>query len=285
MENKRLYEPKFYTDEYLKNKSGIYQIRNLVNNKIYIGSSKNLYKRKVNHFYELRLNKHCNAYLQNSYNFYSEENFIFEVIEFIEDENNTLKIEQYWLDRFFNKEFCYNINPNANRPHILKGKLNHNYGKPPWNKGLKLDEKMKLKFKKPKTLEHRKKLSEKAKLRLANPENHPLYNKHHTEESKQKMRGERPSIQGEKHPFFGKFGGKSSNHVKIICLELNKIYEAITEASRDLEASAQCISDCCRNKYNKTICKKIKNSPKLHFMYYSDYIKSTPQQIQDKLNS
>ena len=77
----RVYEPKVYEDKYLKNKSGIYQIRNLVNNKIYVGSSNNLYRRKTyEHFRELRLNKHHNKYLQNSYNCHGEENFVFEVI-------------------------------------------------------------------------------------------------------------------------------------------------------------------------------------------------------------
>lgn len=37
--------------------SGIYQIINLVNNKIYIGSSNKLSERKIRHFYKLRKNE------------------------------------------------------------------------------------------------------------------------------------------------------------------------------------------------------------------------------------
>ena len=58
-------------------KSGIYRIRNLTNNKFYIGSAVNLNKRKNQHFHYLRNNKHHNKPLQNSYNKYGESSFIF----------------------------------------------------------------------------------------------------------------------------------------------------------------------------------------------------------------
>ena len=104
------YEPKFYTDEELKNKSGIYQIRNLVNNKIYIGSAEEFYRRKnYEHFYSLRKNKHVNHKLQNAFNKYGEQNFIFEVIEFVENEDKLLEYEQYWMDKFNVVNKGYNI--------------------------------------------------------------------------------------------------------------------------------------------------------------------------------
>lgn len=256
----------------------------MVNNKIYIGSSNNLYRRKVhNHFYKLSLKKHDNVYLQNSYNYHGEQNFIFEVIEFVENEDELLEHEQYWLDKFYSKDFCYNINPNADKPLNLKGKLNHNYGKPSWNKGLSWSEEVKAKMRKPKTLEHRKKISESRKGKYCG-KNSYMYGKHHSEETKRKMKENHADISGENHPFYGKFGKYSSNHVKVVCLELGKIYEAIIDASRDLGAHPQSISDCCRNKYYKTVCKSITGNPKFHFMYYSDYIQLTPEQIQEKLN-
>ena len=39
-------------------------------------------------------NKHGNKHLQRSYNKYGEENFVFEVLEFVEDKNNLLEREQ-----------------------------------------------------------------------------------------------------------------------------------------------------------------------------------------------
>ena len=61
-------------------KSGIYQIRNTKDNKIYIGSAVNLNKRKNNHFSHLRRNLHSNKHLQNAFNKHGRNNFIFEVL-------------------------------------------------------------------------------------------------------------------------------------------------------------------------------------------------------------
>lgn len=63
-------------------KSGIYQIRNTVNNKCYIGKSINVIQRKRTHIYNLKLNKHGNRYLQFAFNKYGLDNFIFEVLEY-----------------------------------------------------------------------------------------------------------------------------------------------------------------------------------------------------------
>lgn len=60
----------------------IYQIKNLINNKIYIGSTiRPAYKRKYEHFSDLRKNKHCNTYLQRSFNKYGEQNFKFIILD------------------------------------------------------------------------------------------------------------------------------------------------------------------------------------------------------------
>ena len=63
-------------------KSGIYRIRNLVNNKTYIGSAIFLSNRKSRHFTSLRDNKHANTHLQNSYNIYGKDSFVFEVLHY-----------------------------------------------------------------------------------------------------------------------------------------------------------------------------------------------------------
>ena len=79
-------------------KPGIYKITNLINNKIYIGSATLFYKRKNNHYSDLRRGDHGNEHLQNAFNFYGEGNFIFEVLEIIEDKSKLIEREQYYLD-------------------------------------------------------------------------------------------------------------------------------------------------------------------------------------------
>lgn len=119
---KRIYEPKFYTDEKLRGKSGIYQIRNIINNKFYIGSTKNILRRKYEHIYDLRTMNHHNVRLQRAFNKYGKENFIFEIIEFIEDKDELLKVEQYWIDKFFGQSYFYNENPSVNLLPVLNKK-------------------------------------------------------------------------------------------------------------------------------------------------------------------
>lgn len=49
--------------------------------KSYIGHSTNLHKRSLQHFSELRDNKHCNHYLQAAYHKYGESNFHLSILE------------------------------------------------------------------------------------------------------------------------------------------------------------------------------------------------------------
>lgn len=112
----------------MKHISGIYKITNVINNKIYIGSSNNVYKRKNEHFSSLKANTHCNKHLQRAYNIYGKDNFKFEIIETCK-ENDLLIIEQKYLDKYFdNGVTCYNENPIADKPPSQQGKI-------PWNKG------------------------------------------------------------------------------------------------------------------------------------------------------
>jgi group I intron endonuclease len=89
---------------------GIYKIENLVDGKIYIGSSLNLENREYKHFWMLNRNNHDNQHLQNSYNKFGVKSFKFSIIEecceifLIEREN--YYINQY---RSFNQEFGYNM--------------------------------------------------------------------------------------------------------------------------------------------------------------------------------
>lgn len=78
--------------------AAIYLIRNLVNNKIYVGSSRTVAYRWSNHRYFLKKNGHCNEILQRAWNKYGEDSFEFRVLEKLKDESLLIEQEQYWLD-------------------------------------------------------------------------------------------------------------------------------------------------------------------------------------------
>lgn len=140
--------------------SGIYEIKNLINGKIYIGSSSNLKKRMYSHIYNLRNNRHRNSFLQNSWNKYGESNFHFSVVEFVGDISNLLTREQYWIDT----TMCYIRSNGFNIRKIAES-----------NYGIKLSEESKKRmsesrkgkgspwFGKRLSTEHRKKLSDSKK--------------------------------------------------------------------------------------------------------------------------
>jgi len=60
---------------------GIYIIINLVNDKVYVGSSQDVKQRIRLHRSQLKKNIHGNSHLQNSYNKYGKDSFKFEIIE------------------------------------------------------------------------------------------------------------------------------------------------------------------------------------------------------------
>lgn len=79
------------------NASGIYQIRNLVNDKRYIGSAVHLARRWRQHRCDLAKGRH-NPKLQNAWRKYGEASFAFEVIEIVEDCSRLIEREQFFID-------------------------------------------------------------------------------------------------------------------------------------------------------------------------------------------
>ena len=98
---------------------GIYKIKNIKNNKIYIGSSIDIQRRWKEHISDLQHNKHPNTHLQNSWNKYGKENFIFEILEKC-DSDCLLEKEQYYIDKYKVAESNngYNIAPRADKPFL-----------------------------------------------------------------------------------------------------------------------------------------------------------------------
>lgn len=86
---------------------GIYQIKNLINGKIFVGSSMNL-NGKANSFrFQLKMGSHMNSVLQQDYNIHGDDNFEFQIVDTLEpkddpeyDYKEDLKVfEEMWVDK------------------------------------------------------------------------------------------------------------------------------------------------------------------------------------------
>jgi len=97
------YRSKNYSDK--ESKNGIYIIKNKINGRIYIGRSTDIKGRWKEHKNALKQNKHSNKELQNDWNVYGKDNFIFKIIEECSYEDRTYR-ELYY---FFQYDNVYNI--------------------------------------------------------------------------------------------------------------------------------------------------------------------------------
>lgn len=219
--------------------SGIYKIINKINNKFYLGSSKNLHKRWLRHKNDLKNNKHHNQALQRAYNKYGLDNFEFIII--FKCDISILKIEeQKYLNQIqslVKKRLCYNIGKestggdnitnNPNKINIIKNIKN---GIQKLFNSLS-DEEKKIRYSKPgnrnpnwkggKTFcKCGNRISGKSitcsKCRNRNGDKNPFYNKKHSEETKQKISNKR----------FGKYDGQQNKPIIIDNIEYRSAGEA-----------------------------------------------------------
>lgn len=217
---------------------GIYRIRNIINNKCYYGSSKDINKRWERHKKELAQNKHCNIILQRAWNKYGEDNFIFEIVENCE-EDSLFIIEQKYLDQNpkynigLNASGGDNITKNPNKYAIIE---NIKIGSQKWRESLSIEER-KEKLSKPmeknpnwkggvsiaycKICNNR--ITQGAKYCKDHiiydrvKEKNPFFGKQHSEETKKKLSEKRK-------------GKKPANMTQVVIDDI--IYESLAEASR-----------------------------------------------------
>lgn len=118
-------------------KGGIYRIKNLVNERFYIGSTKCFKNRWSAHSYSLRNGKHHSQFLQADYNKLfkecgNDDFLIFEVIKVVEGERAELENEEqtYLNEAFANSGMrCYNMQKTATVNRGLFGPENGFYNK------------------------------------------------------------------------------------------------------------------------------------------------------------
>jgi len=98
--------------------TGIYQIRNQLSGKVYVGSSTDISRRWREHQSRLLEGTHHSKHLQSAWIKYGLENFMFEVLEKVEEATNLVTREQVWIDtmKSHHREFGYNSSPTAGSP-------------------------------------------------------------------------------------------------------------------------------------------------------------------------
>lgn len=111
---------------------GIYCIENVVDNKKYIGLSRDIRRRWNEHKSELRNNCHGNIYLQRAWNIYGEESFRFDIVELC-DPSIICDKERYYISEYhtLSHENGYNLTSGGEYAvtkckkviHLLSGKI------------------------------------------------------------------------------------------------------------------------------------------------------------------
>lgn len=102
------------------------------------------------------------------------------------------------------------------------------------------------------TEETKQKLSIAQKKRFENPENHPMYGKHLSDETKEKMRkahrGKQFSKEHKNKMSEAETGYKNHQSKSVFCIELNKVFLTILEVEKCTNISDSSISNCCHGK-------------------------------------
>ena len=154
----------------------IYKIRNVTNQKFYVGSTNNTRERFRNHRNRLRKNRHHAKHLQAAWNKYGEDCFKFEVVEIVESVDMLQAVEDRWLAEHVGKNYCYNKSRYSDTPMRGISKEDHpNFGRP-------------------KTDAERAAISQSLReFYAADPNNHPRVGTKHSEKTRAKIRA---AIQG-----------------------------------------------------------------------------------------
>lgn len=194
---------------------GIYKITNLVNSKIYIGQSINIFSRWGYHRRALNNNKHVNKHLQRAWNQYGEQNFVFSIVLECNYEDLN-KYESYYILKYRSYDPLFGYN-----------KTFGGEGEIPTEE---IRQKKSLKFR-----------------GKNNPmygrcgELNPVYGKPKSQETIQKLRDawddERKQeqsirVSGENNPMSGMVGCQNPASKKVVCIETGDVFETMKDAAK-----------------------------------------------------
>lgn len=237
---------------------GIYEIVNKANGKKYIGQSIDIYGRFKSHKNHLCKGTSNSTLLQRAWNKYGEDCFEFRVLEKC-DEDCLDERERCYIALFDTTNNGYNVESGGNSNKHLSQETRDKLSAAHIGKSL--------------TQETRNKMSTS---RIG--DKNPMYGKHHTEETKEKIRKNNMGKTGHEISEYQKQRCRESNIGRIVsqetrdklskskigntpynknltevyCVELNVIFENAADASKQLNISSYGILECCRG--NRHTC-------------------------------
>lgn len=238
----------------------VYKIHCTKNDKIYVGRTRHFYNRRNTHIRLLNKECHFNRYIQNDWNLYGNDSFIFEIVEILKIEDTDKFLDEreiYWIEKL-------NSTINKNGYNLTDGGINNHTYK------YRTEEEMKLtKLKQGKSQKGRL-AGEKHHFYGSKSEDNPFYGKKHSEETKQKQRnaklgnsytkGIKKTEEQKKRMSedrIGKRKGKENVSSKqVVCLNTGEIYDCISQAHEKTDVCNSSISQCC-NKILSTAGKSI----------------------------
>lgn len=232
---------------------GIYKIVNKINMKVYIGQSINIKQRWKDHIRVLNQNKSRCTLLQRAWNKYGEENFSFEILELC-TEDMLDEIEIKYINIYDSISNGYNIETGGNKNKCLSDTTKQLLSEAHLGKIM--------------SNETRQKMS-KSRMGVANG----MYGKRHTEESKKKMSKSKKGKKGRPNSDYQRECARianlgktlseetkrkiseanmgntphNKNLHKVYCVELNRVFDNPTVASKELNISSSNIIACCKH--------------------------------------
>ena len=240
----------------------VYILTNNLDGKKYVGLTSQKPEKRWNHGNGYRQTTHIGRAIKK----YGWNNFTHEVLYENLSSEDAQKIEVELIKKYntLNPKYGYNMQPGGNLSNLgvkmseenrrklsarTKGEKNYFYGRTP-------------------SKEHIDYLVSLGKERVG--EKHPMYGKHHSEESKKKMSEAR----------IGKNGSYIANSESVICLDTLKIYESISLAEQDTNAYL-------RGRLNNGIHMSGDNPNNNYFglcwMKYDEYLKYNKNEIEQMI--
>lgn len=230
---------------------GIYAIRNITNNKIYIGQSLDVEDRIWHHKSALKHNRHENDHLQKSWNKYGATSFQFQILAICEEKE--LDDQERFYIRYYNSidgDYGYNNESGGSLHKRMSDESKRKMSES--KKGMYAGSKnpmygVHLKW----TEERRKRLSEQM-----SGKNNPMYGVHlkpsaeQLKRASERFKGNNNPFYGHKHTEASKNKMRNNNHRKkpIRCVETGEEYVSSCEAGRVTGFDSSHIIACCNGK-------------------------------------